>query len=146
MGILGNKAGKALVDLTYQGCSDDGFCYAPETKTIQLTIDNNLALTQASFQQTPKEEAVAAEESQNDGISHVFSSNNWFLILITFYGFGLLLSFTPCILPMVPVLSGIIVGHGKEITTRKAFSLIKLCGEHVDYLFNNWCSSCLTGS
>lgn len=123
VGILGNKAGKALVDLTYQGCSDDGFCYAPETKTIQLTIDNNLALTQASFQQTPKEEAVAAEESQNDGISHVFSSNNWFLILITFYGFGLLLSFTPCILPMVPVLSGIIVGHGKEITTRKAFFL-----------------------
>ena len=45
------------------------------------------------------------------------------MILLIFFGFGLLLSFTPCILPMVPVLSGIIVGHGKEVTTRKAFFL-----------------------
>lgn len=123
VGILGNKPGKALVDLHYQGCSDDGFCYAPEIKTIQLTIDDSLALTQASLEQPSNTQPAVTEEPQNDGITKVFSSNNWLLILITFYGFGLLLSFTPCILPMVPVLSGIIVGHGKTITTRKAFFL-----------------------
>ncbi|CAM3037440.1 thiol:disulfide interchange protein DsbD [Legionella steigerwaltii] len=123
VGILGNKPGKALVDLHYQGCSDDGFCYAPETRTIQLTIDDSLALTQASLGQPNNIQPTATEETQNEGITKVFSSHNWFLILITFYGFGLLLSFTPCILPMVPVLSGIIIGHGKEITTRKAFFL-----------------------
>lgn len=123
VGILGNKPGKALVNLHYQGCSDDGFCYAPETQAIQLTIDENLALTGASLDQGHNTQPAVAEETQSEGITKVFSSHNWLLILITFYGFGLLLSFTPCILPMVPVLSGIIVGHGKEITTRKAFFL-----------------------
>lgn len=122
VGILGNKPGEALIDLHYQGCSDDGFCYAPETKTIQLSIDNDLALAQASMEPTSNIQPAAIEESQ-DGVTKIFSSHNWFLILFSFYGFGLLLSFTPCILPMVPVLSGIIVGHGKEITTRKAFFL-----------------------
>ncbi|ARB92172.1 protein-disulfide reductase DsbD [Legionella longbeachae] len=120
--ILADKPGETYVDLHYQGCSDDGFCYAPETKAIRLSIDNNLALAQANLEQVAKE-PVITEETQNDSISNVFLSHNWFFILITFYGFGLLLSFTPCILPMVPVLSGIIVGHGKELSTRKAFFL-----------------------
>ncbi len=123
VGILGNKPGKALIDLHYQGCSDDGFCYAPETKTIQLSIDEGLALTQAKLEQPSNTQPTVTEESQNDGVTKIFLSHNWLLILFSFYGFGLLLSFTPCILPMVPVLSGIIVGHGKEITTRKAFFL-----------------------
>ncbi|WP_454780282.1 protein-disulfide reductase DsbD [Legionella sp. WA2022007384] len=123
VGILGNNPGDALIDLHYQGCSDDGFCYAPETKTIQLSIDNDLALTQANLEQSPNTQSAVIEESQNDGVTKIFLSNDWLLILFSFYGFGLLLSFTPCILPMVPVLSGIIVGHGKEITTRKAFFL-----------------------
>lgn len=122
VGILADKPGETYVDLHYQGCSDDGFCYAPETKAIRLSIDNNLALTQANLEQVANE-PVVTEETQNDSISNVFLSHNWFFILITFYGFGLLLSFTPCILPMVPVLSGIIVGHGKELSTRKAFFL-----------------------
>ncbi|WP_412757142.1 protein-disulfide reductase DsbD [Legionella bozemanae] len=123
VGILGNKPGKALIDLHYQGCSDDGFCYAPETKTIQLSIDDSLALAQVSLEQPQNTQSADTEESQNDSVAKIFLSHNWFLILFTFYGFGLLLSFTPCILPMVPVLSGIIVGHGKEITTSKAFFL-----------------------
>ncbi|WP_454785415.1 protein-disulfide reductase DsbD [Legionella sp. WA2024007413] len=123
VGILGNKPGDALIDLHYQGCSDDGFCYAPETKKIQLSIDNDLALAHVNLEPLPNIEPEVTEESQNDGVTKIFLSHNWFLILFSFYGFGLLLSFTPCILPMVPVLSGIIVGHGKEITTRKAFFL-----------------------
>ncbi|QMT59345.1 protein-disulfide reductase DsbD [Legionella sp. PC997] len=123
VGILGNKPGDALIDLHYQGCSDDGFCYAPETKKIQLSIDNDLALAHVNLEPLPDIVPEVTEESQNDGVTKIFLSHNWFLILFSFYGFGLLLSFTPCILPMVPVLSGIIVGHGKEITTRKAFFL-----------------------
>lgn len=122
VGILGNKPGEAQLTLHYQGCSDDGFCYAPEEKSIQLTIDDKLALTQARLEKSPPK-AAAPPVPQNDGISKIFMSNNWAMILLTFFGFGLLLSFTPCILPMIPVLSGIIVGHGKEITTRKAFFL-----------------------
>lgn len=122
VGLLGNQPGETSVDLHYQGCSDEGFCYPPEIKTIQLSINNDLALTQAKLGHLEKKFSVR-HESQNDKIVKLFMGHNWFLIFFTFYGFGLLLSLTPCILPMVPVLSGIIVGHGKDITTRKAFFL-----------------------
>lgn len=123
--ILGNKPGKTLLTLNYQGCSDDGFCYAPEQKSIQLTIDDKLALSQATIRPTTQkpESTTPVATTNNSGISEVFINHSWAMILLTFYGFGLLLAFTPCILPMVPVLSGIIIGHGKEITTRKAFFL-----------------------
>lgn len=122
VGILADKPGKTVIDLHYQGCSDDGFCYAPEIKAIRLSIDKHLALAQASLEESISLPKVT-EKTQNDSISKVFMSHNWLIILVTFYGFGLLLSFTPCILPMVPVLSGIIVGHGKNLSTRKAFFL-----------------------
>ena len=119
--ILGNKPGEANIDLTYQGCADDGFCYAPENRSIRVMIDKELGIQDISLitNKTPD----ANDPSMTGKISQLFASNNWFLILFTFYGFGLLLSLTPCILPMVPVLSGIIIGHGKNITTRKAFLL-----------------------
>lgn len=121
VGVLGDKPGDTLLDLHYQGCSDDGFCYAPETKVIRLSIDEHLALIQARLE--PLNNKPVVRTTQSDGIAKVFMTHNWLIILLSFYGFGLLLSFTPCILPMVPVLSGIVVGHGKEITTKKAFFL-----------------------
>jgi thiol:disulfide interchange protein DsbD len=121
VGVLGNKPGKTQLTLNYQGCSDDGFCYAPEKKTIELVINEQLALSQVNIVQ-PDRKMISSTE-QNSDFSKIFMSHNWLLILLTFYGFGLLLSFTPCILPMVPVLSGIIIGHGKDISTSKAFFL-----------------------
>ncbi|MCL9683944.1 protein-disulfide reductase DsbD [Legionella maioricensis] len=123
VGVLGNKPGEALLDLHYQGCADDGFCYPPEVKQIKLSIDKNLALSDVSLEQTTHEEATPNPIEQPDEISQIFATHSWAMILLIFFGFGLLLSFTPCILPMVPVLSGIIVGHGKTVTTRKAFFL-----------------------
>lgn len=125
VGILGQTPGETTLRLSYQGCSGEGFCYPPEKKQIKLTINNHLALHSVSIEEdssyTPR-----SQPSSTDQITQIFTQHNWPMILILFYGFGLLLSFTPCILPMVPVLSGIIVGHGKEITTKKAFFL-SLC-------------------
>lgn len=120
--ILGNKPGKTSLQLSYQGCSDDGFCYPPEEQKIQLVINDKLELSQVSLMEIENKSATLPIQPKGE-LSKIFESNNWAMILITFYGLGLLLSFTPCILPMVPVLSGIIIGHGKEITTRKAFFL-----------------------
>ncbi len=50
-------------------------------------------------------------------------SSNRFLALLSFFGFGLLLAFTPCVFPMIPILSGIIAGSGENVTTRRAFVL-----------------------
>ncbi len=121
--VLGHNPGESLLQLRYQGCSDDGFCYPPETKEIKIGIDTHLALATVSLEDTNQQESKASITNVSNEISQVFTEHNWLMILIIFFGFGLLLSFTPCILPMVPVLSGIIVGHGKEVTTKKAFLL-----------------------
>lgn len=120
--ILSDKPGETLLDLHFQGCSDDGFCYPPQTQQIRLSIADNLGLSGVNLEQNAPA-LVAGPIEEKDAISSVFAKHNWPMVLLIFFGFGLLLSFTPCILPMVPVLSGIIVGHGNDVTTKKAFFL-----------------------
>jgi len=120
--VLGKEAGESLVNVHYQGCADDGFCYPPQIMRVKLTIDDHLALTQVTIENEDLSAVNSTNEEPNE-LEQLFASGNWFLIVLSFFGFGLLLAFTPCVLPMVPVLSGIIVGHGEELTTRKAFML-----------------------
>lgn len=121
--ILGERPGESLLSLHYQGCSDDGFCYPPEIKKIKIAIDDQLALANVNLEESSPAIEQETPTAEVDEISQIFSNHNWAMTLLIFYGLGLLLAFTPCILPMVPVLSGIIVGHGKEATTQKAFFL-----------------------
>ena len=130
--ILGQHPGKAILTLAFQGCSDEGFCYPPEKFQIEATIDEQLALTHVEFlSNTPTAKVHSID--QNDQIQAIFRSNYWSVILLSFFGLGLLLAFTPCVLPMIPVLSGIIVGHG-PISTRKAFGL------SLSYVFSMACT------
>lgn len=125
--VLGKEAGESLLTLHYQGCADDGFCYPPETQEIKVAINNQLELSSVDLEQKTEPKANnpidKASTLKPNQISEVFAKHSWTAILLIFYGFGLLLSFTPCILPMVPVLSGIIIGHGNNVTTKKAFFL-----------------------
>jgi thioredoxin:protein disulfide reductase len=116
--ILGIKKGDAKIRVHFQGCADSGFCYPPMDSTVILTINEGLEVTKVSLQAPQKQQA-----SETEKISSVFSEKSLALVILSFFGFGLLLAFTPCVLPMVPVLSGIIVGHGDKITTKKAFLL-----------------------
>lgn len=122
IGILGEAPGESLIDLQYQGCSDDGFCYPPEKTQIKVAINEHRALDNVSLE-AANTSLSNKTTSEHDNITKLISNNHWWVVLISFFSFGLLLSFTPCILPMVPVLSGIIVGHGQDVTTRKAFFL-----------------------
>jgi thioredoxin:protein disulfide reductase len=103
---------------SYQGCADRGVCYPPMDKTVELDLP--LATTTSlssntSMQTTPLSEQDQITQSlQNDGL--------W-VTLVSFFGFGLLLSLTPCVFPMIPILSGIIVGKGHKLTTSRAFLL-----------------------
>ena len=122
--ILGEQPGEALLEVHYQGCADDGFCYPPQTSQVKLTINANLALTDVAIENTPEKPASkVAPATENDKLNQLFAGSSWGIIILSFFGFGLLLAFTPCVLPMVPVLSGIIVGHSKTLSTRKAFLL-----------------------
>lgn len=69
------------------------------------------------------QKAASQGESQTDAIANQLKTGNIFVIAVTFLGIGLLLAFTPCIFPMIPILAGIIAGQGEHITTRKAFVL-----------------------
>ncbi len=119
--VLGNAAGESSLDVRYQGCADSGYCYPPENANVQLNFNKDLELQSAQIEKEAK--TANLEEIPATQYDELFSSNNLFLIILGFIGFGLLLAFTPCVLPMVPVLSGLIVGHGENLTTRKAFFL-----------------------
>ncbi len=118
--ILGERPGETLLKLNFQGCSDEGFCYPPEQRLIKVAINDQLALSQVALENN---DVPSETLSNTQNINPIFSEHHWVVVLLLFYGFGLLLAFTPCILPMVPVLSGIIVGHGKDVSTKKAFFL-----------------------
>lgn len=129
--VLANSGGESDIVVHYQGCSDAGFCYPPQTRSIQLSFDQDHALQQAHAAFNPSTPTVTPPAlSAPTPVRHSTAAIQTLLltahpvwILLSFFGFGLLLAFTPCVLPMVPVLSTIIIGHGKAISTRKAFLL-----------------------
>lgn len=102
----------------YQGCADRGVCYPPMESKIELSIPEAQRLTNQAITAPP-----IARQSEQDKIFQSLQSDSFALTLLSFFGFGLLLAFTPCIFPMIPILSGIIVGQGESVTTKKAFLL-----------------------
>ncbi len=103
----------------YQGCASLGVCYPPIQKTVELALPANKQTVVSNVISSSSQ----APLSEQDQIVNALHQDTLWLTLLSFLGFGLLLSFTPCIFPMIPILSGIIVGQGKQITTRKAFLL-----------------------
>ncbi|MDP2180339.1 MAG: protein-disulfide reductase DsbD [Methylicorpusculum sp.] len=103
----------------FQGCADRGVCYPPMEKIAELNLP---ALTVTSV---PAEAAKPGNTplSEQDSIVSAMQQDSFWLTLASFLGFGLLLAFTPCIFPMIPILSGIIVGQGHAISTKRAFLL-----------------------
>ena len=102
----------------YQGCADRGVCYPPMDKTVGLDLPAATALTSTSTQ-TPQTSPL----SEQDQITQSLHNDSLWVTLVSFFGFGLLLSLTPCVFPMIPILSGIIVGKGHSINTTRAFLL-----------------------
>lgn len=104
----------------YQGCSEiHGICYPPITKDITLDISPFSAAEAATLPATGDSEPV----TEQDQIANSLKSGSAVVTILSFFGFGLLLAFTPCIFPMIPILSSIIVGQGETITKGRAFVL-----------------------
>ncbi len=98
--IVLSAANNPVIHATYQGCSEKGLCYAPVTKVIAIGLS------------TGAESAsnVAVSNTNDDKTTLALKGGNLWLIIGAFFIAGLLLSFTPCVLPMIPILSSIIVG------------------------------------
>jgi thiol:disulfide interchange protein DsbD len=121
---------KVRVKLSYQGCSMAGLCYEPQETVLEIMVnaDNLSAADPAHLKALalvePKKETVAPKrESETDQIANVIKGGSLWFIIISFFGFGLLLSLTPCVFPMIPIISSVIIAQGEGIGTKKAFWL-----------------------
>jgi thiol:disulfide interchange protein DsbD len=120
----------------FQGCAEKGVCYPPIKKKTTLQLP---ALTETT-QKNSLPLAVTIpkpQQSEQEQIASELKGNSLWLTIVTFFGFGLLLALTPCVFPMIPILSGIIVGHGDKITTRHAFliSVVYVIATALTYTF-----------
>ena len=141
------------LQVTYQGCATAGLCYPPITKEIMVSLpsgnggagagsmsstvgagsvsstaggSNSAAMVASASGLSSSGTAAGSATgyvSEQDRFATLIKSGNTFLMLGGFFLAGLVLAFTPCVLPMVPILSGIIAGQGKNVTTGRAFAL-----------------------
>ncbi|HYM27534.1 MAG TPA: protein-disulfide reductase DsbD, partial [Steroidobacteraceae bacterium] len=108
------------LQVTYQGCADAGLCYPPITKSVSLTLSGGKAA--AGGGAGPTGTAAGGGDAEQSRFVALIGGNI-FLMLGGFYVAGLLLAFTPCVLPMVPILSGIIAGGGGNVSAGRGFAL-----------------------
>jgi thioredoxin:protein disulfide reductase len=117
------------IEVKFQGCSKAGLCYAPMSKKYSLTLDGVVAKKTHVVETNEKNKQITVTQNSNlnetDTIANSLKDGNILLILATFFGFGLLLSLTPCVFPMIPILSSIIVGASQKekMTASKGFFL-----------------------
>src|SRR3984893_18741673 len=113
------------LQVTYQGCADAGLCYPPITKDVTVNLSAGAVAPAGS----PGSSALGGQGAAVDGVAEqdwfasLIRSGNPLVMLGWFYLAGLVLAFTPCVLPMVPILSGIIAGGGRSVTTTRALAL-----------------------
>ncbi|MDD4958985.1 MAG: protein-disulfide reductase DsbD [Gallionella sp.] len=140
------------LNATYQGCSDQGLCYPPIDKVLSIDLPkSNIASPTIPSQASSVTAIMPSAQPTSDPVASnpvaqvatddtskmaaLLRGGNFWLIISFFFGAGLLLALTPCVFPMIPILSGIIVGRGEKITHKHAFflSLAYVLGMAVTY-------------
>ena len=124
--LSANQSGPITLQVTAQGCADAGVCYPPQEQKLSVTLPAPGSAPAAGPDAAGDESGYIAGLLQNAG---------FWLAVSTFFGFGLLLALTPCVFPMIPILSGIIVGQGHHVSRSKSFllSLAYVLGMAVTY-------------
>ncbi len=115
--------GDGTVSVAYQGCAEDGICYPPMTRTVALAGLAPGAALAAAVATGTAGPAAGGEAPEQDRLAALITDGNLLAVLGVFFALGVLLAFTPCVLPMVPILSGLIIGQGPDVTVRRAFTL-----------------------
>ncbi|WP_334013973.1 protein-disulfide reductase DsbD [Alteromonas sp. S167] len=111
-----------VVKIRYQGCADAGLCYPPTVKVVYLEALVNGQ--QSQNQETLNDAAEERVASQQFNLAEqLINKDNLPLTLALFFALGVGLAFTPCVFPMYPIVSGIVIGQGKPKTTSHAFWL-----------------------
>jgi thiol:disulfide interchange protein DsbD len=131
----GVRASQMQLRATYQGCNEPlGVCYPPIEKIATVALpaaaQTSAALAVASGEAGGPSRSVASagpppggDASESGLVRRMFDTGDHWAIVAAFFGFGLLLAFTPCMLPMIPILSGLVVGHGQTSSRSHALGL-----------------------
>lgn len=115
-----------IIKIRYQGCADAGLCYPPTTKEVYLShvATGSNAEPEHELKKPTAESNKEMPISEQFELASLLSSEQSLLVtLLLFLGLGIGLAFTPCVFPMYPILSGIVIGQGKTISTSRAFTL-----------------------
>ena len=125
------RTGSLPLQVTYQGCADAGLCYPPITKTLSVAwppaaggaghAAGSSAVSASSGGSGSS--SGSGSGSGQQGYTDLVRSGSLLVMIAVFYGAGLLLAFTGCVYPTIPILSAIIVGQGHRVTTGRAFVL-----------------------
>lgn len=128
------KPSDGSLNISYQGCWEGGICYPPVTTSLDLNDIPAVIEKEAAEVLKPAADALekaapvvqpvpSALLSEQDQFASIISGDSLFLTLGAFFLAGLALSLTPCVFPMIPIISSIIAGHGHRITTKRAVFL-----------------------
>jgi len=107
------------IKATYQGCSEKGLCYAPQHKNFTVSLKK----TDAASAAANSARAPDGASNSDSQAANLLKSGKWWLIILGFFTAGLLLAFTPCVFPMIPILSSIIIGKNAHTSRLHAFNL-----------------------
>ena len=110
-----------------QGCADLGVCYPPQEQRAEISLSgfSSAAKTPGAgaFVTAPGDAKGQATARSEDALIAELFKGSILALIAGFFGFGLLLALTPCVFPMIPILSGILVPHGEHLTRSRGFAL-----------------------
>ena len=109
---------RLIVRAHYQGCAIAGICYPPVTHTLRIRLPARTVVLNA----IPEPQAAAPAARRATGAD----AKTWFLAIVSAFGVGLLLTFTPCVLPMIPILSSMLVGRGQDRLTKRQGAMLSV--------------------
>ncbi len=107
------------LEVGYQGCADGGLCYLPQTTVLSVSLPEATVVSDLSALRAPADEPI----SEQGKLAQLITDANLAWVMVTFFGLGLLLAFTPCVLPMIPILTSIIAGEGDDTSPMRGFTL-----------------------
>lgn len=106
------------IELNYQGCMVDGICYLPVSKILTVSLPE--ATTTTDLSGVPDSGAPVSEQAR---LAQIITDSSIWVAIGLFFVAGLGLALTPCVLPMIPILSGIIAGEGDNVSSKRGFTL-----------------------
>ena len=110
------------LEVGYQGCADGGLCYLPQTEVMTVSLPAAKVVSDLSAA-APSGGTPAAPVSEQARLAQIITGSSIWVAAGVFFLAGLGLAFTPCVLPMVPILSGIIAGEGDDVSSMRGFTL-----------------------